>query len=372
MDTATEGTTDAPSASPAGAPEAPPARGRGRRRRRRLAFDLTALALVGVLLIAALAAGGAVLYRELYSPGAFVSRYLDLLARGDAAAALEVPGVALDAAGLQAAGLPDAASDALLRRAALTALTDAEVTGSSTGPDGVETVTVSYAAGPHRASTSFRVVRDGWIGVAPAWRFAQSPLSAVELTLRGATRFSVNGFALDTRQISPGATENPLEAVPMLVFSPGLYVITVDTPISTSPGVAVLSDAPATRIPVDVQTQPTAQFTQVVQDQVDAFLTACATQQVLQPTGCPFGLVVQNRIVGLPTWAIAEQPVVTLAPDGANWAIARTQAVAHITVDIRSIYDGSIRHLDEAVPFWLSGTVTVLPDGTASIQVTSG
>ena len=109
-----------------------------------------------------------------------------------------------------------------------------------------------------------------------------------------------------------------------------------------------------------------------MQQQVEDFLTACATQQVLQPTGCPFGLVVRNRIEEAPVWAMVQQPVVSLVPDGANWAIQRVQAVAQIQVDIQSIFDGSVRHLDEAVPFSVAGTVTILPDGTAAITITDG
>ena len=39
---------------------------------------------------------------------------------------------------------------------------------------------------------------------------------------------------------------------------------------------------------------------------------------------------------------------------------------------IQSIFDGSVRHLDEAVPFSVAGTVTILPDGTAAITITDG
>lgn len=340
------------------------------RRKRTLARDLTALAVVGVLLVGALGTTAVLAYRDLYSPTAFVTRYLSLLSEGRAAEALQLPGVAVDSSQLTAAGLPSDASEALLRRDALAPLTG--IAGvSEKQRDGVTEVTVSYSAGPHPATSTFTVAQTGWIGVAPAWRFAQSPLAAIELTVRGATKFAVNGFDIDTRQVAAAGVEaDPLDPVPLLVFSPGLYSITVDTAVSTSPGVAVLSDTPQADIPVDLQTEPTEEFVGVVQDEVDAFLTDCATQEVLQPTGCPFGLVVQNRIVSAPTWSIAKQPTITLAPDGANWAIPRTEGVAHIEVDIQSIYDGSIRHLDEDVPFVMTGTVTILPDGTASIAIT--
>ncbi|MFT3797759.1 MAG: hypothetical protein QM720_04990 [Microbacterium sp.] len=354
--------------APDAAPTTPPAP----KRSRRLAFDLTALAVVGILLVGALGATGAVLYQNLYSPSAFVVRYLDLLTQGRAADALAQAGASVDSATLAKAGLPTDASEALLRRTALAPLSDVTVLGEQEH-DGVVDVTVSYTAGGYPGTSTFRIERAGWIGVAPTWRFAQSPLAIIDLTVRGATQFTVNGFEVDTRQVSPDQLDaDPLEPVALLVFSPGLYSISVDTAISTSAGVAVLSDTPLADIPVDLQTQPTEQFTAVVQEQVESFLTTCATQQVLQPTGCPFGLEVRNRIVGPPVWSIAQQPTITLDPDGAQWTIQRTQAVAHIVVDIQSIYDGSIRHVDEDVPFSVGGSVTILPDGTASIVVSDG
>lgn len=349
-----------------------PAPGRGERRRRRsLTADLTALAVVGVLLGGALFAAGAVAYDRLYSPSAFVVRYLDLLAQGRAVEALDVPGVRVDLLDLDDVGLPDDASDALLRQTALAPLSDVRVL-ESVDADGVTTVTVSYVAGTHPGTTTFTVERDGAIGVAPAWRFATSPLAVIDLTVRGAMQFSVNGFEIDKRQVlAEGVDADPLEPVAMLVFSPGLYSIAVDTPLSASPGVAVLSDKPRAKIPVQVQTQATDKFVDVVQEKVESFLAECATQQVLQPTGCPFGFTVRNRIVQAPVWSISEQPVVTLEPDDADWRIRRTQAVAHIEVDIQSIFDGSVRHVDEDVPFFLDGEITVLPDGSASIRVSS-
>lgn len=342
-----------------------------RPRRRTLGLDLTALALVGVLLAGALTATGVVLYQQLYSPAAFVTRYLDLLSQGRAADALAVPGVQVDSATLESVRLPSSATEAFLRQSALAPLTDVEVV-STEDKDGYTAVTVTYSAGPYPGRSTFRVERAGSIGIAPAWRFASSPLAVIDLTVRGAMQFQVNGFEVDKRQVLPaGAEADPLEPVSLLVFTPGLYSISVDTALSTSEGVAVLSDKPTAEIPVDLQTEPTDEFVGVVQDRVEDFLAECATQEVLQPTGCPFGFVVRNRIVDVPRWSIAENPTVTLLPDGANWVIRRTQAVAHIKVEIQSIFDGSIRRVDEDVPFFLGGDITVLPDGTASIQVSS-
>lgn len=345
---------------------------RGKRRQARLSSDLTILALVGILLLSALTAGGLSLYQQFYGPSAFVDRYLGMLADGDAADALQVPGVAVDSVVLEKTGLSGTASEALLRHAALAPLTDVEIV-SETNQDGIHTVTVDYRAGHTDGTTTFLVTQDGWMGVVPNWRFAASPLAEIDLTLRGADQFSVNGFEIDRRQVSVDGVDADADApVPLLVFSPGLYSVTVDTAISATPGVSVLADAPLARTPVTVQAAPTAKFIDVVQNGVNDFLDdKCTTQEVLQPTACPFGMEVQNRIDSTPKWSITKYPVITVEPDGRHWSIPATDAVAHIDVDIKSLFDGSVQQLSEDVPFRLNGTITILADGSASIRVGS-
>lgn len=340
-------------------------------RRGRLGTDLTILALIGVLLFAALGAAGLTLYKEFYGPAAFVTRYLDLLATGRAADALQVPGVAIDRDTIEDAGIDAAASEALLRHAALAPLSDITVVSEETVDD-VTSVTMSYVAGSYPGTSTFEVAQDGWVGVTPNWKFTRTPLAAVSLRVLGADRFAVNGFEIDRAQVSSaGADAVPTDPLPLLVFTPGVYSVTVDTAISTSPGVSILADSPLAQTDVEVQTAPTEEFRSVVQTRVEEFLTECTTQQVLLPTACPFGLEVQNRLANLPVWSIAEQPVVTVEPDDAQWMIPATDAVAHIEVDIRSLFDGSIQHVSEDVPFRVNGTIAILPDGSASIRVGS-
>jgi len=353
--------------------QAPGVRSRRARTARRPAplwSDLTLLAVVGVVLVAALAAGGLTVYREFYSPAAFVTRYLNLLSDGRAADALRLPGVALEHGDLDGDTFR-AASDALLRRDALSPLTDIAVTDEH--PDGDATaVTVRYNAGGHAGSTTFRVRRSGWIGVAPSWEFAQSPLAVISLTVRGSDRFFVNGFELDRRQVAAkGADSSALEPVPLLVFSPGLYSVSVKTAAATADGIGVLADKPLVDVPLDVQAKPTAAFVKIVQQRVDEFLGACATQQVLQPTGCPFGRSVANIVTAGPAWSMVSLPRITLEPDGDGWKIPPTPATAHIALEIKSLYDGSVSRVDEDVPFDVDGTIRFLPDGSASISITS-
>lgn len=340
-------------------------------RRARLGVDLAMLAVIGLVLVAALGAGGATLYQQFYGPSAFVVRYLDLLSTGRAADALRVPGVAIDRETLDKAGIDPTASEAMLRRAALAPLTDVKVE-SEKHADGGTAVTVSYHASGHPGTSTFLIEQDGWAGVTPNWRFTTSPLAVVDLTVRGADRFSVNGFEVDRRQVSvDGADAVALEPLPLLVFTPGLYAVTVKTPISTASGHGVLADTPLAVTPLDVQTQPTDDFIDVVQERVEEFLTECTTQEVLQPTACPFGLRVTNRLSSSPKWSIPKQPEVTVVPDGGQWQIPTTDAVAHVDVEIRSLFDGKTQPLSEDVPFQLAGTIAILPDGSASIRIGS-
>lgn len=343
-----------------------------RRSGRRLARDLALLALAGVLLAVGAFFGYNLLYKNVYGPGAFVENYLTLLSEGRAADALVVPGVSVDSVELEEAGIDPMASDALLRRDALAPLTNIKIVSERTDGDLVM-VTASYTAGGVNGSTTFAVTSNGWQGLAPGWKFARTPLGVIDLTVFGSMTYSINGFDLDKRQVSvDGIDAAPSDAVPMLVFSPGLYSVAVDTAISTASGTAVLADVPLTSVPVVVQTLPTDEFVQVIQDRVNDFLTTqCASQQVLQPTNCPFGITVQNRIANLPVWTISQPPVITVAPDGSNWRIPEVSAVATVTVEMKSLYDGSIWERVEEVPFTMSGTILMTPDGQASISITS-
>jgi hypothetical protein len=334
-----------------------------------LALDLSLLAVVGVLLFAALAAGGAILYQQLYSPTAFVLRYLDLLAQGRAADALALPGVTVDSAELESAGLSETASGALLRSAVLAQLTDVTAVSEVVEGDIVH-VTVSYLAGGLPGTTTFEVARLGTIGVAPTWRFDTSPLAVVDLRVRGSLTFDVNGFTIDRRQVAPETLDaDPMAPIPLLVFSPGAYSFSIDTSVASTPGVLVLSDSPLTGIPVELRAEPTDEFVAVVQERVEEFLTACAQQEVLQPTGCPFGYHLEDRIDSAPQWSIVEFPTIELVPEGADWRIPPSEATAHLEVDVRSLFDGSLSRLDEDVPFTVTGTIDVQSGGSVTITL---
>lgn len=329
------------------------------------------IAAVLVLALAGTGIGYGFLYRALYGPSAFVQQYLSLLATGRAADAMLVPGVAVDASTLTAAGLDPRASEALLRSTALNALTDIEIVGEQV-VGGVTAVTATYRAGGYAGSSTFQVRSDGWSGLAPAWRFATTPLATIDLTALGTMEFAVNGFTMDKRQVSSsGAKADPTAMLPLLVFTPGLYAVTVDTDVSTASGLAVLADAPLTKVAVQVQADPTPAFVTAVQENITAQLQACADQQMLQPADCPFGRLIENRIASVPNWTIVTEPEVRLIPNGNDWQMQQSEGLARLSVDILSLYDGSVNPYQLDVPFVIGANVTVDADGTPQVEITA-
>ena len=133
---------------------------------------------------------------------------------------------------------------------------------------------------------------------------------------------------------------------------------------------AVTASQPGAAIIGTVTLQPTDAFVAQVQKEVDGYLDDCATQTVLLPTGCPFGEQISNRIVTTPAWSIARYPTVALqpGPDPGTWLMPATPAAAHLVVDVRSLFDGSVSTFDEDVPFSSSFVVSFLPDDELLIR----
>lgn len=308
---------------------------------------LWAVALAGVVI----AFGVVVLTLNLtvYSASGFVRTYLDALARKDAAAALELIGV-------RSTG---DASDALLTREAMGDLEDIRITRDRIAEDGTHYVTASYLAGGEPGSTEFAVTRAGALfGFFNDWTFAQPPFTVLQLTVRNDDDFTANGLDL-VSEVGQDAE------APYLAFTPSAIELTHESKYLTARPETALLLQPGTAVPVTLDIRPNRTFVEAVQREVDAMLDACTTQQVLLPTGCPFGMTIDNRIVSDPVWSMVQYPAIALEPAGqvATWRVPVTSAIAHLLVDVQSLFDGSITTTDEDVPFSVAYTVYLLPDG---------
>jgi hypothetical protein len=279
---------------------------------------------------------------SLYSAHGFVGRYLEALARHDSAGALELPGVSTG---------NEAAND-LLTDDAMGDIADVRVVSDSAASDGHRSVVMEYslkADGMSRqtARTEFVVAPDGTtFGLFPRWRFVQSPITTVSLTVLHDQRFAVNGHDVAT-------TADPDSPATYLLFAPGAYVFDHDSEYLTAKPVPVVVDTVGDITDVAVDVQANEAFVAEVQKHVNAYLDSCTTQEVLMPTGCPFGQQISNKVTTAPKWTMVSDPVITIVPgaEPGTWAVPRIPATAHLVVGVKSLFDGTTSTFDQDVAF---------------------
>jgi len=318
--------------------------------------------IIGAMLIGAFASAVAAVSREVYSAAGFVHQYLDALSRRDAQDALAMPGVSRNDADLQAAGLPGDASRLLLRSAALAELSNLELVGDVKNADGTQTITFRYTAAGKPGMTAFTVESTGSrFFVFPTWRFVVSPLAALDVTVKNESLLEVNGMTINAAATS-NDRRGPVNRATYLVLAPAVYTLQYQTSLLTGGPARAVVETPTTVVPVTLEVGPKPEFTSQVQKQLTGFLDQCATQKVLQPTGCPFGLALDDRLVDEPTWSMVDYPAVTIVPASGDWQSGPTSGSAHLTVTVQSLYDGKINTVDKTIPFTVRLHIEIRPD----------
>jgi hypothetical protein len=182
--------------------------------------------------------------------------------------------------------------------------------------------------------------------------------------------FTVGSLTLDTRANKSGEELLAFtQQAPYLAIAPAAYEFGYQSTLLE----AVPSDVvttPGTPAEVTVDALPTQEFVDRVQAKVDEFLVdQCASQPVLKPAGCPFGVDVDDRVVTEPAWTIIESPVVTLVPGEAVFEMPPTPGVARVTFEAQSLFDGSYYVFEQDEGFMLALDARVRPDGSIAIQL---
>ena len=296
---------------------------------------------IAALLVAGFAASVTALNADVYSAPGFVKSYLDALGRRDARAALAYPGVLT----------ADTESGSLLTQAAMSGLGDIRLVSDVELTGGVHAVTFDVSLPNGTARTEFHVQpSDATLGLFANWSFSESPLGLLAVTTVGTDAFSVNGLPVE-RDVSAG--DGTDTTAPFLVFAPGLYAldhestwleaIDVETRV-TEPG--AVTDATLTARANDA-------FRTAVQTDVDTALDACAEQDVLQPTACPFGKRITDRVDGSPEWSITDYPVVTIGigDQVGEWVAVASNGRVQLDATVQSLFDGTVSARDDEVPF---------------------
>ncbi|MEO5535055.1 MAG: hypothetical protein ABIR17_07990 [Pseudolysinimonas sp.] len=307
--------------------------------------------LVAALLATAAATGGVwALNATTFGPAGFVRVYLEAVARGDATGALGLAGVTVD---------PAARTDFLNDRA-LVGLTDLREVSEVPGDDGTTVVTFAWRAPSGDGLSSFTVRAAGTrFAIFPRWEFAISPVATLHLTVEHDQRFTING-------IDATSGVDAADPVDYAVLVPGDYTIDHTSTYLQAEAVVAIPDRPSSTIAESLDIEPSPAFASRVMKEVDATLTTCATQLVLFPTGCPLGHSIADRVVSTPTWSIVDYPnldIVASATFG-QWSVPPTTGTAHLTVDVKSLFDGTVTTFDDDVEFTVRFGVTIEPDDT--------
>lgn len=334
--------------------------------------ELVTWSIVLGLIIAAFVTTVLIVNSTLFSANGFVRSYLGALASHDMASALQIADIQLpeehgassdDGAGATpidttgAGSMLLAGSHDLLRPSALSTLDDIELAERIVNADGTETVTFVFALDGKTSSSTFTVARDGTrFGVFADWKFVTAPLTIVRLTVANAQGFTANGSGF----VTP-AQDTP---APYVVLTPSSFEISHTSTFLTADPITVSAIDPGGTVRARLEVVANEAMVAQVQREVNDYLDECATQVVLLPTGCPFGQPMANRIVTTPEWSMATYPDVTLVPGGdiGSWLMPATDAAAHLTVDVRSIFDGSVSTFDDDVDFTASYLVTFMPE----------
>ena len=295
-------------------------------------FGLLALGVVALWLLTVLA-----LNLTLFSATSFVTSYLKALESSDY-------GLAASHAGLTRAPqiLPLASE----------ALENPRIVGTSSLPTGELVIQADYELGDDTHSTVF-VVTGGepilWFF--DTWRFSRQPLANLQFAVIGDERVSVNGTDLDVGDLGvPPRTT---------VLVPGIYSSTLETEwVQAEPVVSVMTEvgAPAG---VRLVVSPTNALMENSTGALEAYLDGCAAQAVLQPAECPFGVSISDRVVGAVQWTILDYPEIDLrlSADRATWTMVAESGVAEVTVQVQSLFDGSITEFRDTEEFDVVGVV---------------
>lgn len=316
-----------------------------------------------VLMLVLVFTGGVVaLNATVFSPGGFVTTYLQTLGAKDVDGALSMPGVELpdDVT-------PKSLNAALLTRDTLSSISDISVDDDTELSAGVHRVTMTYTLeGARRESkrtqSEFIVEQQGnSYGVFSGWRFKESPVGTLSLAVTNATSVTVGSRELDAADL--GADKGAFGAgarFPVLV--PALVVLSHDSYYLSSDTQAVAVTQPGATEDGVIKPQPTEAFTTAVTQQLTSFLDDCAAQKALFPVGCPFSHAVSDRIQGDPSWSIVKYPQIQLVAGPASWLLSDNVGTAHIDVQVKSLFDGSVTALSQDVPFSLNYAVNVDDD----------
>lgn len=275
------------------------------------------------------------------TPADHVQRYLDALARDDLVTVAQLAGLEAPTA----MPLGDEGEPGIHR-----------VISSETGADGIVTVIAQYGDEADAVTVPFRLApAPPTLGLVPSWAFTQPPVATLAVAADQHDRFVVN----ERLVVAEGAGQS----VAVTVFVPSRVTARIVDPLLRADPLTVRAGSDGVPA-IELAVLPGERLERLVASEVEELLAACTEQPVLQPTGCPFGVEIIDRVTTPPVWRLERAPDVVVEPGGVPgvWRV-RGEGSVRLTVTLQRLFDGLIVERDEQVGFVVRGDVVLDSDG---------
>ena len=275
------------------------------------------------------------------TPEAHVLRYLEALADDDLVLAGRLAGLELD----EPLPLGDDGESSIVRIIERIETTNGDARVIAEYGSEADTVTAIFTLTPGQAH----------LGVIPVWQFARPPVASASVAVDQHDRLRVNGVLVQTPEDG--------QSVEIAVFVPSLITARViDVYVQSAPQSQRVNGSSRTTIVLEAA--PTDRLLRQVEREVEQFLLDCTDQQVLLPTGCPFGRSVTERVVDSPTWQLVTPPEIDVVAGETpgRWAVVG-DADVRLTVQVQRLRDGEVSDLDETMVASINGELVLTDDG---------
>src|SRR5690606_4553951 len=201
--------------------------------------------------------------------------YLNSVAKGKASEALSYPGIEVSET-----------DSKYITDASLASIEDITIVSDTANDQGIHSITASYTlidldGNSYQHETTFKVEPgDKIYGIFDGWAFAENPVATVEVLVSNDWRFNLN-----QQQIAVvGGVPNQAQQVTVLV--PNLYQVEHLSNYFSSTRENIAVDSTGRTFSAELSLEPTQEFVDLISNELNSYLDGCATQTVLQPTGC--------------------------------------------------------------------------------------
>ncbi|GAB3181602.1 hypothetical protein GCM10027060_12870 [Nesterenkonia halophila] len=213
----------------------------------------------------------------------------------------------------------------------------------------------------HRSRLPMDKTDESW-GIFDQWALDPATLAEVSLSVPGASaggigQVDVNGEPVNLQE----------DAAELAAYAPSVLDVAVDSEWLTGSAHRVLaldpedaggsdgSDAEALSEEIEIELEASSAAAEQMHQKVKAYLSSCAEQKVLMPSGCPMGVETPNRVeASTIEWSMPKAQELTLSfgPDG--WSVTGADRLtATVSFTAQDYYSGETIEESHDVTFGL-------------------